>query len=97
MQNVTLASEQAAGSSSYLELTSSEMSRMLGIPISTMCAWERRYGWRTPDRTHRGHRWYASLQVSQLPSSRARRSVLGMLLPPDLFAATEVIEHEAAA
>lgn len=79
MQNVTLGDEQTAGSSSYLELTSSEVSRMLGIPIPTIRAWERRYGWPTPERTHGGHRRYASLQVSQL---RALRDEIASGRPP---------------
>ena len=79
MQNVRLDGERTNGSSSYLELTPSEVSRMLGIPIPTMRAWERRYGWPAPHRTHGGHRRYTGLEVSQL---RALRDEIASGRPP---------------
>ncbi|MGI8707912.1 MAG: MerR family transcriptional regulator [Actinomycetota bacterium] len=80
MQNVRLGGEPLDGSSSAaLELTASEVSKMLGIPIPTMRAWERRYGWPNPHRTHGGHRRYAGLEVSQL---RALRDEIASGRPP---------------
>ncbi len=73
---------------SYEDLTASEVSAMLGIPIPTMRAWERRYGWPSPRRTGGGHRRYSGLEVSQL---RALRDEIATGRPPP--AAVELLRQ----
>ena len=78
MQNVRTVIDLVTPTS-YEDLTASEVSAMLGIPIPTMRAWERRYGWPSPRRTGGGHRRYSGLEVSQL---RALRDEIASGRPP---------------
>lgn len=87
MQNVRIVID-LVNSASYQDLTASEVSAMLEIPIPTMRAWERRYGWPSPRRTGGGHRRYSGLELSQL---RALRDEIASGRPP--LAAVELLRE----
>lgn len=51
-------------------MTVADVAEQLGIPVPTVRAWERRYGWPSPERTYGGHRRYSSLEVDRLLALR---------------------------
>ena len=52
------------------ELTISDVSLLLGIPVPTIRSWERRYGFPTPARTRGRHRRYALSEIERLRALR---------------------------
>ena len=47
-------------------LTIQQLSQELDIGVDTLRAWERRYGFPTPERDYRGHRSYSAAQLEEL-------------------------------
>ncbi len=47
-------------------LSIQQLSQELDIGVDTLRAWERRYGFPTPERDYRGHRSYSSTQLEEL-------------------------------
>lgn len=52
------------------ELTISDVSLLLGIPVPTIRSWERRYGFPSPARTRGRHRRYALQEIERLRALR---------------------------
>lgn len=52
------------------KLKVNEVAALIGVSVSTIRSWEKRYGWPTPPRTEGGHRRYGHAEVEQLRALR---------------------------